>query len=340
MQTRTTDEKSKWIYLVRILKFFFRSAYWVTRLHLTQPYDIIHVHSIPDFEVFAALVPKLLGAKLILDIHDIMPELYVNKFKSGQNSVIFKTLLLGEKMSTSFADHVIIANDIWKETLTSRSVKHYKCTALLNYPDEKMFFRGPFEKKESNFVFLYPGSLNFHQGLDIAIKAFRKVREREQKSELHIYGEGPSKELLIKMVSEYGLENSVYLKDPVPLDEIPEIMGSADVGIVPKRNDNFGGEAFSTKTLEFMSLGVPIIVSKTKIDQYYFNDDVVRFFEPGNVDDLAEAMLDMIQNEDLRRHLSKNALQFVQRFRWADNKHKYLDLVDSLVDRSRNRPAK
>ena len=110
-------------------------------------------------------------------------------------------------------------------------------------------------------------------------------------------------------------------------------MANADLGIIPKRNDSFGGEAFSTKTLEFMSLGVPIVVSKTKIDQYYFNDSIVKFFEPENEKDLANAMLEMIQNKQLRNHLAFNASQFVKKFSWDANKHIYIDLVDYLVNR-------
>ena len=53
----------------------------------------------------------------------------------------------------------------------------------------------------------------------------------------------------------------------MPIDQIAEVMANADLGIIPKKNDPFGGEAFSTKTLEFMSLGIPIILSRTKIDK-------------------------------------------------------------------------
>ena len=47
---------------------------------------MIHVHSVPDFLVFAALVPKLLGARIILDIHDILPEFYASKFGASKDS--------------------------------------------------------------------------------------------------------------------------------------------------------------------------------------------------------------------------------------------------------------
>ena len=107
-------------------------------------------------------------------------------------------------------------------------------------------------------------------------------------------------------------------------------MAHADLGIIPKRNDQFGGEAFSTKTLEFMASGVPIIVAKTKVDKYYFNDSLVKFFEPENVKDLADAMLTMVRDEELRDRLSNNGFEFVKNISWNKKKIEYLDLVDGL----------
>jgi len=72
--------------------------------------------------------------------------------------------------------------------------------------------------------------------------------------------------------------------------------------VVPKRANSFGNEAFSTKILEFMALGVPVIVSNTKIDKYYFSDDLVMFFKNEDIDDLAAKMEFMITNRDAREH--------------------------------------
>lgn len=178
---------------------------------------------------------------------------------------------------------------------------------------------------------IYPGSLNWHQGLDIAIKAFHKIKGEAPEAEFHIYGTGGQKEILKTLVQELGLQDRVFIKDFVPLDRIVESMAAADIGVVPKRNDPFGGEAFSTKILEFMSLGVPVIVSRTKIDTYYFNDSVVKFFTPDDVDDLSDSMLRMVKNEGMRKVLAGNALKFVGDFSWEIKKGEYLDLVNRLT---------
>ena len=84
IQHRERNERGRLSYISRLLLFFFRSAVFLSWRHLRNPYQLIHVHSVPDFEVFAALLPKLMGCKVILDIHDIVPEFYASKFQVGR----------------------------------------------------------------------------------------------------------------------------------------------------------------------------------------------------------------------------------------------------------------
>jgi glycosyltransferase involved in cell wall biosynthesis len=331
IQKRTVNEKGKFSYLYRLLIFFIKSSFFLIKNSFWQPYDMIHVHSVPDFEVFATFVPKLFGTKIILDIHDIVPEFYASKFGAGTESFIFKSLVLVEKVSAKFADHVIIANHIWGKTLTMRSVKKEKCTTVLNYPDQSIFYRRPRTRKDNKFILIYPGTVNWHQGLDIAIKAFALIKDDAPEAEFHIYGDGPMVPIIKQLIIDLDLCDRVFLKGTVPTDQIAEVMANADLGIVPKRNDSFGGDAFSTKIFEFMSLGVPAVVSGTRIDKFYFNDSVVRFFKAGDDKDLANNMLDMIINSKLREQIAKNASRFIEEYTWDKKKGEYLSLVDSLI---------
>ena len=116
------------------------------------------------------------------------------------------------------------------------------------------------------------------------------------------------------------------------MSRFPSAIAGADLGVVPKRSNAFGDEAFSTKTLEFMTVGVPLIVPNTTIDSYYFDDSLVTFFKANDETSLAEAMLRMAKNPELRRHQVENSLEFVKKFTWDTNRAGYLDLVDFLVN--------
>jgi glycosyltransferase involved in cell wall biosynthesis len=339
LQGRILNEKSRFSYVWRISQFLFRAAIQVSKRDIRQRYDLIHIHSVPDFMVFSALLPKLRGTPVILDIHDILPEFYASKFADGNKSRLFSFLVGVERFSCRFASHVIIANDIWRERLISRSVRPERCTVILNSPDRSIFDKPDGAAKSAvqsgNFLMLYPGSLNWHQGLDIAIRAFAKIAKNQPHAEFHIYGDGPSKAALLDLVKELKMEERIKIPPTRSLKEIAQIMGTAQLGIVPKRKDNFGNEAFSTKILEFMAVGVPVIVSDTMIDKYYFSDSTVKFFRSGDEADLARCMLEMIENPSDRQRQIENASRFVSTIDWSAKQSEYLDLVDRL---SRVRP--
>ena len=332
LQTRLINEKGRLSYAWRIWLFLMRAFFQVTRNDWKRKYDLIHVHSVPDFLVFTALLPRLRGTPVILDIHDILPEFYLGKFGGGQHSWIFRILTFVERMCANTASHVIIANHIWRDRLISRSVSADRCTVVLNSPDRSIFhYTKQPSRKGARFLLLYPGTLNWHQGVDIAIRAFAKISARVPYADFHIYGEGPSRPYLAALIKELVLEGRVFLLDPLSIREIAPVMENADLGIVPKRKDNFGNEAFSTKIFEFMAVGVPVIVSDTKIDRYYFNDSLVRFFKGGDEDDLARCMLDLIQHPEQRRALVNKASDFIDKNDWVAKKQEYLDLVARLT---------
>lgn len=338
IQQRARDERGPLTYLLRILRFFFHSALMISRRHIAHRYQLIHIHSVPDFLVFAALIPKLCGVPVILDIHDILPEFYSSKFNARCDSLAFKVLLLVERASASFANHVIIANHLWHERLISRSVQAEKCTAIRNYPDPVRFVAEPKERNDEKFLVMYPGTLNSHQGLDIAIKAFAKFKNQLPNAEFHIYGEGPMKSQLVTLAAALGLNGSVLFKNFVPVGQIARIMADTDLAVVPKRaSSSFGTEAASTKVFEFLALGVPVIVSRTKIDSSYFNDSTVKFFESENVDDLAQCMLQLARDQALSSQLAKNGLEYAQQNSWDVKGQEYLQLVDSLAGRNASR---
>ncbi len=332
IQRRSTTERAAWVYLLKLLWFWFKSMLVISWLQLRRRYDVVHVHNVPDFLVFAAWLPKLMGAGLILDIHDMMPELYAGKFAQGKPSRTFVVLTTVERWSCRFADHVIASNDLWVETLTRRSASPDRCTVFINHPDLTLFRPRSLRQDEGRpYVFLYPGSLNHHQGVDLAVEALARIRQSVPTAQLHVYGRGPALPMLRQLVRERDLEDVVQFKDFLPSVQIAEIMSAASVGVVPKRADGFGNEAFSTKILEFMASGVPVIVARTRIDAHYFNDDLVNFFEPGDAECLARVMWNVYAHPDEQAVKTRAAFDFANTLSWQARQVDYERLVDSLA---------
>ena len=330
VQNRVRNERGKWTYAWRLLRFLLVSSIFMTKRHHRIKYDVVHVHNLPDFLVFAAWYPKMTGARIILDIHDIVPELFANKFDARPGNLYIALLKFIEKASAAFVDYVIVSNHLWYEKLLSRSVPKEKCSVFLNHVDPGLFYRRERTRTDDKIIVIFPGSFQWHQGLDIAIEAFALVQKRVANCEFHIYGGGDEKTELIALTEKLGLNGKVKILGSAPLETIADLISNADLGVVPKRADSFGNEAYSTKIMEFMSQGVPVVVSRTKIDNFYFDNSVVRFFTSGDVKALAEAMCEVIDNSTLREKLIAGGYRYVDLHSWDRRKHEYLNLVDTL----------
>ena len=334
IQNRVVNEKGLFTYASRITRFALRSALFLFRKHNEHPYDLIHVHNVPDLLVFSAIYPKLRGARIILDIHDLLPEFYASKFNISHDTFLFKALVFSERCCAAFANHLIIANHLWRHRLVSRSSDAEKCSVVRNRPDLSIFKQQEAQADKSNkFILTYPGSLNWHQGLDVAIRAFAIIADRIPEAEFHIYGEGSAKASLIRLVDELSMQKRIFFYNFLPSREIAKVMAGTDLAIEPKRsNSKFGNEALSTKILEFMSLGVPVIASKTKIHAYYYDESIIQYYDNDDEFQLAEQILRLRNHPELRQSLAANAMKYLEENTWDARKHEYLQLIDSLIN--------
>lgn len=323
--------RGKWAYLRMVLGFLRLCTVWIAREHHRRPIDLLHVHNMPDFLVLAGLYPKLRGTAIILDIHDLLPEFFNSKFADGSGRLP-RSLLAAERLSAALADHVIVSNDLWLERYARRTGTGNRSSAWINYVDARLFHPRPSSRRDSRLIVLFPGGLYWHQGVDLAIRAFTDVVAAVPSAEFHVYGDGDAKDDLVALTRELGLENSVRFHSPVPSREIAELMAAADLAVVPKRADSFGNEAFSTKILEFMSLGVPVVASATRIDRFYFDPSVIHFFESDNVPDLARAMISLLQNPAARAEQAERARRFAAARSWQEREKDYFRLVDGLCE--------
>lgn len=336
IQSRTIDERGPIDHLRRTFLFLLKAMIFLGRRHVRERYDVIHIQSIPDFLVFAALLPKCLGAKVILDLRDLMPELYASKF--GLSGPIFWLLKAIEKVSARFADHVIVANPIWFERVASRSAPRSKCSMFWYYPDTRLFHPQQKQRRRDRaFRIIYPGSLHPHQGLDVAVKAFPKILRAIPEAELHVQGEGSTKGELVRLATELGLTGKVFFHDYVPTTELLEKLGKCDLGLVPKRADGFGNEAASTKISEFMAVGMPVVASRTRIEQCFFDDSVIRYFRAEDEADLAAAVVAVHHDSGLRDRLITAGLRYTNKNSWQTKIGEYLTVVDELTSAKRDR---
>ena len=332
-----TKEKDKIDYVKEFIRFFFLSAFFATKLRIRVKYELLHIHTPPDFEILAALLPKILGAKVIIDIHDPMPDFFAAKFGSFKSKKWIGILKFIERMSVKFADHTITVTDYWKNEISARTkVPERKISVVLNLPDLQLFNINKVKRKqktEYKFKLLYPGTINKHCGIDIVIRAVKIVMKQIPEISFEIYGKGSEMERIKAMSKEMGLENHVIFNKMVPLSDVPELMINANIGIALLSGvEKYAKQALNVKIFEFLAMGVPTIVTKTPATTFYLNDRVVMFSEANNPEDVARCIFELYRNPQKRAELSENGLQFVKNMNWNSNKEQYFQLVDNLVN--------
>ncbi|GAC1353824.1 MAG: hypothetical protein NVS4B12_04020 [Ktedonobacteraceae bacterium] len=318
--------------------FLLLAGMMVTRLHLKQKYDVIHVHNMPDFLVFSAIVPKIMGAKIILEVQDVSPELMSAKAKGRLRGVIIQLATWQEQISVAFAYHVITVGWPFEKLLLKRGISPKKITSIINSADPKLF---PLERRtecamrlpdeEHPFILMYHGTTAERNGLDTAIRAFAKARKVVPYLRFDIKGRGESLSYLKMLTNELGMNEHIVFTDPCPSDELVDFVAHGDVGIIPYRSDGFMDLVLPTKAYEFAFMHRPIIASDTPALRSMFRPESVMLCEPSNADSFAEAIIDLYQYPEKRVAMVANAAEDYVPYRWELVSEQYQQLLASLA---------
>jgi len=308
----------------------------LARLHLTSPLKVVHIHNMPDILVLAALVPRLGGSKVVLDVHDPMPELYMS-WNHRPDSLLVRLLRIQEKVSHAFAHRIISVNESMRENLRAKGVRDAKICIVNNFPDERFFPISPprtsWPLSKTALVLLYCGTITEHYDLGLAIKAMARLAG-EVPVKLRILGEGNRLSDVLALASSLGVADAVEHIGSVPIDRVRAEMMRADVGISCHRAGVFGDLYFSTKIVEYLTQGLPVLSPRTYTICKYLSDDILIYFEPGNEEALAQKLRDMWKDPgDVLQRITR-ARQLLPRLSWQAEKEKLLAFYSELTDTS------
>jgi glycosyltransferase involved in cell wall biosynthesis len=295
--------------------------------------DVVHVHNMPDILVLAAVIPRLWGSKLILDIHDPMPELYISQgHKPG--SVVVGFLRFQERISCWLVDRVISVNETMRENLRAKGVGDEKIFIVHNFPHQEYFrlcdAATTWPKNPERLVVLYCGTVTEHYDLGLAVKAIARLAG-EIPIHLKIMGKGNRLSEVLNSASKLGIRNSIELLGTVPVERVADEMRKADVGISCHRAGIFGDLYFSTKIVEYLTQGLAVLSPRTLTVERYLPDDCVFYYEPGNEAALADAIRFVWHNPaEVFKRLTQ-AKPYLTRLSWQPEKAKYLNFYADLL---------
>jgi glycosyltransferase involved in cell wall biosynthesis len=329
----------KFTYLAQYSSFILIAAGILASRALRQPYDLVHVHNMPDVLVFSALMPKILGAKIILDLHDPMPELMATIFGARENSFSVWMLKKLEKWSLRFADQVITCSEVWRRIFLTRGCLAGKIAVIMNSPDEKIFrHRQPVGQNPGTgdspkpFVIMYHGALVERHGLDLAVLALQKIRGRIPNAELRIYGRNtPFLEQVLDLVIKLDLGAAVRYLGPKKLEQISDAIGECDVGIIPNRRSKFTELNTPTRIFEFLSQAKPVIAPMSAGVLEYFGPQELVLFQLGDVDDLAAKIEYVFRHPEEMIRIVQRGQEVYSAHKWSNERRRFVSLADRLL---------
>lgn len=324
---------NKFWYFLEYPLFFLFSFFYLTLLHIKKRYRVIHIHNMPDFLVFSALMPKLLGAKVILDMHDPMPELYMSKYGVNKNAFIVKTIKLIEGIAFRFANSLITANYNFQKIFIQRHplIKN-RINVIRNFPDEKIFAIHKKKLQEKDFILLYMGTIEERYNLIPAIKTIPILIKRIPSLKFNIYPriktEGSYQMMIKEKISQLGISDYVKILPPIPVEKLADKIAKSSVGILLLKKDVFTENIVPVKLLEFMKMGVPVIATKTKSLSETFPQNALYYINNNSPKNITTAVLDIYRNKKLNESLVKNAKKYLKNNNWQKESKKYLKLIN------------
>jgi glycosyltransferase involved in cell wall biosynthesis len=330
----------KFAYAYQYAAFILISSVIFALRSLIHRYDLVYVHNMPDILVLSSLIPKALGAKVVLDLHDPMPELMMTIFNSDKDSLSVRLTNRIEKWSIARAHLVLTVNLACKRIFASRSCRPEKIGVVMNSPDGEVFpFRAAQSHASTNrahgkrFVIMYHGSLVERNGLDLAVDALARVREVVPAAELRIYGPNtPFLERVMDAARNKSLHEAVRYLGPKRLEDVVLEIEDCDVGVIPNHRNAFTEINTPTRIFEYLALGKPVIAPRTPGIQDYFRKESLFFFEPGNSKELAQQIEYVFSHPSEVAEIVRRGQQIYLAHTWEQERQTLLGRVSAILN--------
>lgn len=323
-------------YAVEYASFFFLAFASSSLLGFARRPFAVQVSNPPDFLVFAPLLVRLVGARVVLDMHEPVPELFASIRRVPMSDRAVKILMRVERLSTGFADQVITVSEVCRRTFAARGTPADKIAVVPNACDSRLFQPGrPASDAAAGgrrgvFRLMTHSTLLPRYGIDVAIRAMALLRERIPEARLEVLGRGDARGDLERLAAELGVADRVAFGGFVEPADLPERIARADVGLVPHRRDVFMDLVLPTKLFEYMAMELPVVASRTAGLVDHFGADELYLFDAGDAEGLARAVEQVRADPDEARSRARLMKARCRRDTWEVAKEEYVAVYERL----------
>ncbi len=323
------------LYVLEHLAFMLVATFLAGFLHLRRRYDVVQANTIPDSVVFASIVPKLLGAKVVLDLHECVPEFVATKYGVSLGHPLVRLSALVEQAAIRYADRVVTCTEEMKDVFVARGAPAEKIDVVLNAADEAIFdveSYPPQPREPGRFTLICHGSVEERYGHDTLVEAVALLGDEIPELRLDVYGEGSFLSEVEELVRQRGVEDRVWFAgEYVPIEQLLTALARSDAGVVAMKKDAFRDLTHCNKMYDLIAMRRPAVISRTRSVQSYFPEDCFEYFDAGDPTDLARAIRELYSAPQLADRLVERASQVNEPYRWSHQRQIYRRSVESLL---------
>ena len=280
--------------------------------------DIVFIESPPLVLVPAGLlIGGMARARIVMNVSDVWPETAVRAGLEMQGIPLMLMERL-ERLGYEKSDLVTATTQYASESIASRFPQ--VATAVIPGGTDIELFRPERRSEdlreslglgEADFLVGYCGLHGMFQGLEVVIGAAEKLRDHPR-IKFVLTGDGPTKKTLVELATAARLDNVVF-KDPLPRQDVGELVASFDVALVPLAAELPG--TMPSKVYETLACGVPLIVSEGCEAAPLVTDHALgRVVRPLDADALAAAIVDLLDDPAEIRRIRRDASRMAKRY--------------------------
>lgn len=316
------------------------SALWHVRRHarrLTRerPFDVVHACNPPDLLLPAVWSLKRRGrARFVFDHHDLVPEMYLARFKRGRDLLYRLTLVL-ERLTFRLADVVLATNGSYRRIALARGGKQPEDVFVVrSAPNLERFHAvapDPSLKKGRPHLLAYLGVMGPQDGIDYALRALAVLRERRDDWHAVFIGDGDVLEDMRRLTSELGLADNVEFTGRVPDEEVMRILSTTDVCLAPDPKLAHNDLSTMNKILEYMALSRPI-VSYDLVEARVSAGDAALYAEANDAESFAACIDELLDDPERRAAMgAAGRARLEQEFSWEHSKRALLEAYGRVL---------
>ncbi len=318
-------------YFVSLSSHFFLSLL----VALRHGFSVIHAANPPDLLWLVAAPYKLFGVRFVFDHHDLVPELFEERFGRDRKSLLSVARFM-ERMSFRLASQVISTNESYRQVAITRGSKNgADVTVVRNGPDPADF---PDTKPAAEIRALAPtvvgylGNMNPQDGVDYLVRAAASIRNEHKRSDIAfvMIGSGDSFDDLIRLRDELGLRESMVFTGRIPWTDVVATLAAIDIGVQPDPPGGLNDHSTMNKLMDYMILGKAVVaydLPETRVS----GGDAISYAEGEDADGLAKAVMALADDSNLLLEFGNKARERVmQELAWHHQAPNLLSVYQKL----------